>query len=271
MHRKPSVLSQINNPFIIPVKFILQSPEKIYFISPFVHGGELFQYLRNAKRFDLNRSRLYTAELLCALAYLHSFNFIYCYMEPQNILLDYSGYISLCNFGLYELGIEDKDSTNTFCTSLAYQAPELLLGQGYTETVDSWTLSVLLYEILTGSPLFYDKKTDKIKLKILSEPIQLAGPDIFPLSAEDILTELLNRSTKQRLGVNGAWDIKNHLFFHGIDWRKLLQQEYEPTFKPNDGLVNGITHSQDYPDAMSSQPITQYSTQEMIQQFFGWL
>lgn len=228
-----SVLSQINNPFIVPLKFTFQSPEKLYFVLAFVNGGELFHHLQKEQRFDINRSRFYTAELLCALECLHGFNVIYRDLKPENILLDYSGHIALCDFGLCKLDMKDEDRTNTFCGTPEYLAPELLLGQGYTKTVDWWTLGVLLYEMLTGLPPFYDENTNEMYRKILSEPLHFPGPEIVPPAAKDLLTKLLNRKPEQRLGANGAAEIKAHPFFHSIDWRKLLQRKYEPTFKPS--------------------------------------
>jgi serum/glucocorticoid-regulated kinase 2 len=235
-----SVLSQINNPFIVPLKFTFQSPEKLYFVLAFVNGGELFHHLQKEQRFDINRSRFYTAELLCALECLHGFNVIYRDLKPENILLDYSGHIALCDFGLCKLDMKDEDRTNTFCGTPEYLAPELLLGQGYTKTVDWWTLGVLLYEMLTGLPPFYDENTNEMYRKILSEPLHFPGPEIVPPAAKDILTKLLDRKPEKRLGANGASEIKAHPFFHSIDWRKLLQRKYEPTFKPNVVSVNLI-------------------------------
>jgi serum/glucocorticoid-regulated kinase 2 len=235
-----SVLSQINNPFIVPLKFTFQSPEKLYFVLAFVNGGELFHHLQKEQRFDINRSRFYTAELLCALECLHGFNVIYRDLKPENILLDYSGHIALCDFGLCKLDMKDEDRTNTFCGTPEYLAPELLLGQGYTKTVDWWTLGVLLYEMLTGLPPFYDENTNEMYRKILSEPLHFPGPEIVPPSTKDLLTKLLNRKPDQRLGANGASEIKAHPFFHSIDWRKLLQRKYEPTFKPNVVCLSSI-------------------------------
>lgn len=226
-----SVLAQINNPFIVPLKFSFQSPEKLYFVLAFVNGGELFYHLQKEGRFDVNRARFYTAELLCALECLHGFSVIYRDLKPENILLDYQGHIALCDFGLCKLDMKDEDRTNTFCGTPEYLAPELLMGQGYNKTVDWWTLGVLLYEMLTGLPPYYDDNTNEMYRKILSEPLHFS--DAVPPAAKDLLIKLLNRDPKERLGANGSAEIKAHPFFHAIDWRKLLQRKYEPTFKPN--------------------------------------
>lgn len=226
-----SVLAQINNPFIVPLKFSFQSPEKLYFVLAFVNGGELFHHLQKERRFDVNRARFYTAELLCALECLHGFNVIYRDLKPENILLDYQGHIALCDFGLCKLDMKDEDRTNTFCGTPEYLAPELLMGQGYQKAVDWWTLGVLLYEMLMGLPPFYDENTNEMYRKILQEPLHF--PNDVPSAAKDLLTRLLNRNPSERLGANGSAEIKAHPFFHAIDWRKLLQRKYEPAFKPN--------------------------------------
>jgi len=227
-----SVLAQINNPFIVPLKFTFQSDEKLYFVLAFVNGGELFYHLQKETRFDVNRARFYTAELLCALECLHGFNVIYRDLKPENILLDYQGHIALCDFGLCKLNMKDEDRTNTFCGTPEYLAPELLMGQGYNKTVDWWTLGVLLYEMLTGLPPFYDENTNEMYRKILSEPLHFPNAEVVPPAAKDLLTKLLNRKPEERLGAGGSAEIKAHPFFHAIDWRKLLQRKYEPTFKP---------------------------------------
>ena len=53
-------------------------------------------------------------------------------LKPENILLDYTGHIALCDFGLCKLNMKDSDTTNTFCGTPEYLAPEILCGQGYS-------------------------------------------------------------------------------------------------------------------------------------------
>ncbi|RYP40359.1 hypothetical protein DL767_001771 [Monosporascus sp. MG133] len=268
-----SVLAQINNPFIVPLKFTFQSPEKLYFVLAFVNGGELFHHLQKEQRFDVNRARFYTAELLCALECLHGFNVIYRDLKPENILLDYQGHIALCDFGLCKLDMKDEDRTNTFCGTPEYLAPELLMGQGYNKTVDWWTLGVLLYEMLTGLPPFYDENTNEMYRKILSEPLHFPGADVVPPAAKDLLSKLLNRDSAQRLGANGSAEIKAHPFFHAIDWRKLLQRKYEPTFKPN--VVDALDTANFDPEFTSEAPQDSYVegpvlSETMQNQFAGF-
>jgi serum/glucocorticoid-regulated kinase 2 len=130
-------------------------------------------------------------------------------------------------------------ASSAFCGTPEYLAPELLLGQGYTKTVDWWTLGVLLYEMLTGLPPFYDENTNEMYKKILQDPLQFQ-PDIDP-HARSLLIRLLDRDPAKRLGANGAAEIKSHRFFESIDWRKLLQKKIQPTFRPNVVSNFGIT------------------------------
>ncbi|KAF9916892.1 AGC protein kinase Gad8 [Lobosporangium transversale] len=226
-----TVLAQINNPFIVPLKFSFQSPEKLYLVLAFVNGGELFHHLQREGRFSEERSRFYAAELMCALECLHGFNVVYRDLKPENILLDYTGHIALCDFGLCKLGMTETETTNTFCGTPEYLAPELLLGQGYTKTVDWWTLGVLLYEMLTGLPPFYDENIHEMYRKILQD--ELRFPDEVAPDARALLSALLTRDPNQRLGNNGSSAIKSHPFFKPISFPLLMAKKIQPPFKPS--------------------------------------
>lgn len=267
-----TVLAQIDNPFIVPLKFSFQSPEKLYLVLAFVNGGELFHHLQREGRFDLNRSRFYTAELLCALECLHEYNVIYRDLKPENILLDYTGHIALCDFGLCKLNMEGQEKTNTFCGTPEYLAPELLLGQGYSKVVDWWTLGVLFYEMLTGLPPFYDQDTNEMYRKILQDPLRF--PDDMDREARSLLQGLLIRDPKKRLGINGAGEIKAHPFFAQIDWKRLMAKKYAAPFKP---AVESATDTSNFDQEFTSEEPTDsvvdkdfYLSESVQQQFGGW-
>lgn len=247
-----TVLAQVNNPFIVPLKFSFQNSEKLYLVLAFVNGGELFYHLQREGRFNEERSRFYAAELLCALEHLHQFNVIYRDLKPENILIDYVGHIALCDFGLCKLNMAEGETTNTFCGTPEYLAPELLLGHGYQKTVDWWTLGVLLYEMLSGLPPFYSENTNEMYQKILSDPLRF-GDEISP-DARSLLTGLLTRDPQQRLGVAGAETIKSHPFFaKHIDFKRLMQKKIQPPFKPN--VESAADTSNFDPDFLREQPM----------------
>lgn len=61
------------------------------------------------------------------------------------------GHISIVDFGLSKLGIKDGEMTSTFCGSLEYMAPELLIGAPYSNIVDWWALATMVFEMISGS------------------------------------------------------------------------------------------------------------------------
>ena len=265
-----TVLARVLNPFIVPLKFSFQLPEKLYLVLSFINGGELYFHLQKEGRFLMDRLRFYIAELLTALELLHQMNVIYRDLKLENILLDYQGHIALCDFGLCKLNMKDNDKTNTFCGTPEYLAPELLLNQGYTRSVDWWTLGTLLYEMLTGLPPFYDENIKTMYNKILNDPLKFP-PMLERTDAKDLLTKLLQKDPKLRL--SDAADIKAHPFFKDIDWHKLLSKSYLPPFKPNvENLLDTSNFDQDFTREKPQDSVVEGNmlTQSVQEKFGGW-
>lgn len=114
--------------------------------------------------------------------------------------------------------------------------------------------------MLTGLPPFYDENTNDMYRKILTEPLHFPGPEIVPPAARDLLTRLLDRNAEKRLGAKGAAEIKAHYFFHSIDWRKLLERKYEPSFKPN--VVSNV-ETRRIPRMLTGRRLTQRTLQTL--------
>ena len=108
---------------------------------------------------DEPMARFYVASIVLALEYLHdTAGIIYRDLKPENVLIDGQGYAKLGDFG-FAKAVELGGRTYTFCGTPGYVAPENVLGRGYNQSVDWWTLGVLMYVLLTARQPFSSPKT----------------------------------------------------------------------------------------------------------------
>ena len=241
--------------FIVGLKFSFQTATDLYLVTDYMSGGELFWHLQKEGKFNEARAKFYIAELIIALDHLHESGIVYRDLKPENILLDANGHIALCDFGLSKANLSTDGTTNTFCGTTEYLAPEVLLDDaGYTKMVDFWSLGVLVFEMCCGWSPFYAEDTQKMYKNIAFGKVRFPK-DSVSAEGRDFVKGLLNRNPHLRVGAHGgAQELKRHAFFQGIDWVAMENKEIEPPFKPK--LVTG-----DDTDASNFDPeFTQAST-----------
>ena len=132
---------------------------------------------------------------------------------------------------------------------------------------------MLLYEMLTGLPPFYDENTNEMYRKILQDPLHFPGPEIVPNDAKSLLIRLLDRNPAQRLGANGAAEIKSHRFFETVDWKRLLQKKIQPTFRPNvTNAMDTANFDREFTDEVPADSVVDgdFLSQSVQNQFRGW-
>ncbi|KAL8944541.1 MAG: hypothetical protein Q9211_000552 [Gyalolechia sp. 1 TL-2023] len=221
------------SPFIVGLKFSFQTTTDLYLVTSYMSGGELFWHLQKAGRFNEGRAKFYIAELILALQHLHKYDIVYRDLKPENILLDANGHIALCDFGLSKANLTKDDTTNTFCGTTEYLAPEVLLDeQGYTTMVDFWSLGVLVFEMCCGWSPFYADDTQQMYKNIAFGKVRFPR-DALSNEGRNFVKGLLNRNPRHRLGANNdAEDLKAHPFFVDMDWTALANKTIVPPFKP---------------------------------------
>jgi len=231
------ILRTVRHPFVVSLHYAFQTEGKVYLVMDFLNGGQLFFHLRNEAMFSEDLVRFYAGEIVLAIQHLHSLNIIHRDLKPENILLDSEGHIGLTDFGLAKDNMRDTEKTSTFCGTMEYMAPEMVEGCGYGKSTDWWSVGVLIYDMLTGNPPFTAKDQGLLKKKILTAKLRI--PPYFSAEVISLIKGLLERDSAKRLGSgkNGISRIKGHEFFRGTNWKKLLNREITPPFRPK--IVKG--------------------------------
>ncbi|OAL29759.1 hypothetical protein AYO20_09051 [Fonsecaea nubica] len=242
-----SILELVNrHPFIVNLYYAFQDHEKLYLILEYASGGELFRHLELEKFFSEEVAAFYIAEIVLALDYLHNtVGVIYRDLKPENCLLNAEGHLLLTDFGLSKVAVQDPSTPGgSRCNSLGvgtieYMAPEIIRGSdesdwgpGYGKACDWWSLGAMACDLMTGKPPFGGGSWTKIQQNIMYQKLSL--PYFLSPDAKDLLTRLLRKEPKKRLGVgpNDINVIKKHRFFRKIDWKKLEAKELEPPIRP---------------------------------------
>ncbi|KAJ3154964.1 Ribosomal protein S6 kinase beta-1 [Geranomyces michiganensis] len=231
-----------NHPFIVSLHYAFQTNEKLYLILTYASGGELFTYLAKEKMFAEPVACFYIAELLLALEHLHGLGIIYRDLKPENVLLGADGHVQLTDFGLSKVALDAR----TVCGTIEFMAPEVLddhRTEGYGAAVDYWSLGIMLFDMLTGSPPFTGNNRKKIMDGILKKKV--VWPKYLTVNARDLCNKLLQKNPTKRLGSGGATGaaaVKRHAFFKRIDWTRLAARDVDPPLVPNLAAPEDTSH-----------------------------
>ncbi|XP_034457426.1 cGMP-dependent protein kinase 1-like isoform X1 [Hippoglossus hippoglossus] len=236
------IMMEAHSPFIIRLYRTFRNAKYLYMLLEACLGGELWTLLRDRGSFDDGTTRFYTGCVIEALAFLHSRGIIYRDIKPENIILDHRGYAKLVDFGFAKkVGLGKK--TWTFCGTPEYVAPEIILNKGHDSSADCWSLGILVFELLSGSPPFSGSDPMNTYNIILKGIDMIEFPKKITKSAANLVKRLCRDNPSERLGnqKNGVKDIQKHKWFEGFNWDGLRQGTTDSPFTPtvNGPLDNG--------------------------------
>ncbi|CAL8345862.1 unnamed protein product [Merluccius merluccius] len=258
------ILTFAENPFVVSMFCSFDTRRHLCMVMEYVEGGDCANLLKNIGPLPVDMTRMYFAETVLALEYLHNYGIVHRDLKPDNLLITSMGHIKLTDFGLSKIGLMNM-TTNLYeghiekdtrefvdkqvCGTPEYIAPEVILRQGYGKPVDWWAMGIILYEFLVGCvPFFGDTPEQLFGQVVNDEIIWPEGEDALPADAQDLITRLLRQSPLDRLGTGGTTEVKMHSFFHGLDWTGLLRQkaEFIPQLETEDDTSYFDTRSERY-------------------------
>jgi len=226
------VLRSIKNPFVTELKYSFTTKYRLCFVMEYVNGGDLFFHFQKEGKFSEERSRFYGAEIISAIGYLHRRGIIYRDLKFENLLLDKDGHIKIADFGLCKEDIRGETTTNTFCGTPEYIAPEVLENNDYGRAVDWWELGIVMFEMMVGDFPFYHDDHDILFGFILLKKLHV--PKDLTSEAKSLLEGLLTKDPELRLGGGreDAQEVRDHEFFACVNWSEIEEKKVTPPFQP---------------------------------------
>ncbi|XP_056678648.1 microtubule-associated serine/threonine-protein kinase 1 isoform X8 [Monodelphis domestica] len=241
------ILTFAENPFVVSMFCSFETKRHLCMVMEYVEGGDCATLLKNIGALPVEMARMYFAETVLALEYLHNYGIVHRDLKPDNLLITSMGHIKLTDFGLSKMGLMslttnlyeghiEKDAREFLdkqvCGTPEYIAPEVILRQGYGKPVDWWAMGIILYEFLVGCVPFFGDTPEELFGQVISDDILWPeGEEALPTDAQLLISCLLQTNPLVRLGAGGAFEVKEHSFFRELDWTGLLRQKAE--FIPN--------------------------------------
>lgn len=165
---------------------------------------------------------------MLAIGILHKHKIVHRDLKPENVLINSDGYIKLADFGLAKFLTGPDQSTATFCGTPEYLAPEIIQSNSHSFGVDWWTLGILVYELVTGRPPFFNSNHKKLGTLIVKASIIFPDPVKHKImmseNLKDFIWKLLDRDPASWLGKNGPEEIMRHAWFDDMDFNKLIKK-----------------------------------------------
>uniref|UniRef100_A0A4X2LEZ1 non-specific serine/threonine protein kinase n=1 Tax=Vombatus ursinus TaxID=29139 RepID=A0A4X2LEZ1_VOMUR len=210
------ILTFAENPFVVSMFCSFETRRHLCMVMEYVEGGDCATLLKNMGPLPVDMARMYFAETVLALEYLHNYGIVHRDLKPDNLLITSLGHIKLTDFGLSKIGLMSM-TTNLYeghiekdarefvdkqvCGTPEYIAPEVIFRQGYGKPVDWWAMGVILYEFLVGCVPFFGDTPEELFGQVISDDIIWPdGDEALPTDAQDLITKLLRQSPLDRLG-----------------------------------------------------------------------
>ena len=269
-------LSKSECPFILTLSFFFQTSRRIYFVTPYLKGGDLYTYLRKLKaekmaentkeNLDEKTVKFYASQVAIGLQHLHDYGTAYRDLKPENILIDADGYLKLCDFGasIHFTGNEKKTELSG---SPEYVSPEMVSGNGHDLTTDWWSLGILIFELLFGYAPFWSDNRERLYEIIQWGEIKFPSDIKVSPEAYDVIERLLDKDPNTRLGNKGLDEIKSHPFFCTMNFDEIRNKKLKPPYIPS---IKDKEDTSNFDQEFKDMPLTESPVDPWVEEYQDW-
>jgi len=212
--QEAKAISALNHPNILTIHEVGEANGRYFIATEFVEGETLRRRMNSASKMKLNDALEVAIQVASALSEAHEAGITHRDIKPENIMIRRDGYVKVLDFGLAKLGENDqvelksgaptelmvKTEPGLLMGTVRYMSPEQARGLVVDARTDIWSLGVVLYEMVSGSPPFEGPtQTDTIIAIAEREPAPLSGqsPEV-PVELEGIVTSALRKNREER-------------------------------------------------------------------------
>ncbi|XP_030373831.1 SNF-related serine/threonine-protein kinase [Scaptodrosophila lebanonensis] len=199
----------VQHPNVVRLYEVIDTQTKLYLVLELGDGGDLYDYImKHDAGLNEDLARKYFRQILRAITYCHQLHVVHRDLKPENVVFfEKLGLVKLTDFG-FSNKFSPGQKLETSCGSLAYSAPEILLGDSYdAPAVDIWSLGVILYMLVCGQPPF-EKANDSETLTMIMD-CKYTVPAHITQACRHLIASMLVRDPKKRATVeeiaSSAW------------------------------------------------------------------
>ncbi|NXC19953.1 MAST4 kinase, partial [Corythaeola cristata] len=200
------ILTFAENPFVVSMYCSFETRRHLCMVMEYVEGGDCATLLKNMGPLPVDMARMYFAETVLALEYLHNYGIVHRDLKPDKVLVELMMHCTtkgakILAMAHFTLSMPHYHCSQSVCGTPEYIAPEVILRQGYGKPVDWWAMGIILYEFLVGCVPFFGDTPEELFGQVISDEINWPEEDEAPPpDAQDLITLLLRQNPLERLG-----------------------------------------------------------------------
>ncbi|HEY3220952.1 MAG TPA: serine/threonine-protein kinase [Gemmatimonadales bacterium] len=211
--REAQTVARLEHPHIVPIYKVGRQDEIFYIIMRCIDGPSLGDLLERHQKLSISDAARIARQVADALAYAHSHDIVHRDVKPDNVLLDKSGHVLVTDFGIAKAAQAAQAAPRTsqltsegmIIGTPQYMSPEQASGDNLDGRSDIYSLGIVLYQMLAGTPPFDGPSSASILAQQLTQPpapIRRERPDV-PEEMAVVLDRMLDKNRAKRFQTAG--------------------------------------------------------------------